>query len=88
MATDPVRMQVSIRGPKKVLNKLSREELEAIVKHWANTGDTPGRIEIKSVVWSNPGRSKVKDRTWRTGDTEEARKTLRRALQHARISFA
>lgn len=85
---DPVRIQVSLVGPRKVVRILSAAEKEALVREWAESWRLPKGIRVRAVTWSNPARSKVKDRSPRTGPVERARQTLRGLLRKAPLSAA
>lgn len=90
---DLVAIQIAIRVSKEVVNwtktkkgpKLSRELLESMIRHKAETstgewnagacsgckqGDDPTGIELKIIRWRNPDRLASEDQGWRYADPD------------------
>ena len=83
--SDPLNVDIQLRIKKG--HDASLEKQQAVLRHWAGTGQLPTGYQVFGVTWTNPARSTTALAAPRQANSgleiEEARLTLGRFLRQA-----
>jgi hypothetical protein len=76
-----IQLEIKLRKPKNV--EPTRDLLDAVVRHWANTGVAPRGMKIRIIDWKHSGKSRHK-----AVDQRDARLRFRGLLQSGRFTIS